>query len=199
MTPSPFATSRIAVTATLALLALAACNSAADSDAPPPPPADQVVAPAAPEPKLAIEGEGLRLFNAETGSARPIAFGTPKAQVIAALAFRGAPALGTNEECGAGPLGYANWPDGLGLLFDGDKFAGWSLDGRDEGADKLTTASGVGIGSTRAEVADSLAITVEESTLGTEFAADDLGGLFDGKGSDAKVTNLWAGVTCVFR
>lgn len=88
--------------------------------------------PAAPEqegatedcPALAVEAEGFRLFNKQSGSARAIAFGTPREDVLAMLAFRGKFETGTNGECGAGALDYASWPDGLGLLFQGDEFAG---------------------------------------------------------------------------
>lgn len=53
---------------------------------------------------LAVEGEGLRLFNRATGSARPLPFGTARTEVMTALAFRGAPGRAHLEECGAGPL-----------------------------------------------------------------------------------------------
>lgn len=148
-------------------------------------------------PVLAIEAEGLRLFNPDTGAARPISFGMAQADVITALAFRGPAGTGTMEECGAGPLQYANWPDGLGLHFQGDKFVGWTVDGRSDNA--LTTASGIGTGSTRAELEAAYSVEVSETTLGTEFSAGELFGILDGKSNTAKITNLWAGVSCNFR
>ncbi len=39
-------------------------------------------APAAAPATLALDGEGLRLFAADTGSARPVAFGTSMAQTL---------------------------------------------------------------------------------------------------------------------
>ena len=114
-----------------ALLLLAAC---APDTAPPPlaaQPEDSLVEdpvntaaapptaplPAAPTmaeaPALAIDGEGLRLFNPANGAARPLPFGTARALVLTALAGRGAPELGTQTECGAGPLNFATWPDAL--------------------------------------------------------------------------------------
>jgi hypothetical protein len=187
----------------LALLALAGCGSevpperpaevatATPDKAPDTAKADNKVAPA-----LAIEAEGLRLFNKETGAARPIAFGTPRDDVLAMLAFRGTPETGTNEECGAGPLDYANWPDGLGLHFQDGKFAGWKLDERSKGA--ITTASGIGVGSSRTDLGSAYAAEISKTTLGTEFAAGELFGLLDGKGKGAKITNMWGGVSCNF-
>lgn len=193
----------------LALLVLAGCSS----DAPPDKPADETVpaASAAPlpatapddaitetaAPVLAVEAEGLRLFNAKTGSARPVAFGTPRDQVLTSLAFRGPPGTGRNSECGAGPLDYANWPDGLGLYFQGGNFVGWMLDKRAKGG--ITTASGIGPGSSRADLESAYSATFSDTTLGTEFAAGELFGLLDGEGKNAKITNMWGGVSCNFR
>ncbi len=162
------------------------------------PPAANTTAPVPKEkPALAIEAEGLRLFDPATGRASPIPFGTPRAQTLAALAFRGAPEIGTNAECGAGPLGTADWPDGFGVHFQDDKFVGWKVAARANG--KVTTAAGIGPGSTRAELEDAYAAKIAESTLGTEFTASALSGILDGKGQDAKITDMWAGVSCVFR
>ncbi|MGI8611991.1 MAG: hypothetical protein ACR2KH_06965 [Sphingomicrobium sp.] len=125
-------------------------------------------------------------------------FGTARQAVLAALAFRGAPAgTGTLEECGAGPLDQASWNDGLTLYFQDSKFAGWALGGDSKGT--LATASGIGPGSTRAELESAYEAKVFESTLGTEFAAGDLFGILDGKGAGAKVTHLWAGTSCNMR
>ena len=148
-------------------------------------------------PALAVEAEGLRLFNKQSGSARPIAFGTPRDDVLAMLAFRGKPETGTNGECGAGPLEYANWPDGLGLFFQDDKFAGWNLNERSKGA--ITTASGIGPGSSRTDLEGAYAADISETTLGTEFAAGELFGLLDGEVPAAKITYMWGGVSCNFR
>ena len=153
--------------------------------------------PATAQPALAVEAEGLRLFDPATGSARPIPFGTARTQTLAALASRGTPETGTNSECGAGPLAYASWPDGLQLWFQDGAFAGWALDDRTAGA--IGTAAGIGPDSTRADLDSAYAATVDETTLGTEFAAGELFGLLDGAGQGAKITNMWAGVSCNFR
>jgi hypothetical protein len=148
-------------------------------------------------PALVVEAEGLRLFNKQSGSARAIAFGTSREDVLAMLAFRGEPETGTKGECGAGTLDYATWPDGLGLFFQDGKFAGWNVNERSKGA--ITTASGIGPGRSRADLEGAYAAEISESTLGTEFAAGELFGLLDGKGQAAKITYMWGGVSCNFR
>ncbi len=145
-------------------------------------------------PRLAVEGGALRLFNPVNGSARPIPFGTPRERVLAVLAFRGPPGTGRNADCG---VDYANWPDGLGLHFQGGKFVGWTLDGRAAGA--LGTAGSIGPGSTRRALDDTHVARHFTSTLGEEFVVGDFAGLLDGKGPDAKITNMWSGVSCAAR
>lgn len=158
-------------------------------------------APAAATPALAVEGEGLRLFARESGSARPIPFGTPRAEVERALAFRGDPAIGTQGECGAGPLAFAAWPDGLKLYFQSGKFTGWALDQRAAGptGPSLGTAAGIGPGATRAQLTDAVVARFEQTTLGLEFRSGEISGLLNGPGPQAKITDMWAGVNCVFR
>lgn len=159
--------------------------------------AEGVPAMAAP-PVLAVDAEGLRLFDAATGSARALAFGMPAEQVIAALApLSGAPERSENPECGGGPMEFAAWPDGVTLVLQDGAFRGWSLDERTKGA--VTTASGIGPGSSRRELEAAYRIEVEESSLGTEFMAGEMSGLLDGTGPDARVVALWAGLACVFR
>lgn len=155
--------------------------------------------PAAGEPTLAVEGDGLRWFLPPNGSARPLPFGTPKAQVLASLErVRGPAGKGTNQDCGAGPVGYASWPDGLSLVFQHDRFVGWGLDQRAAGA--LATANGVGPGTARRTLMDSFgSVDLEQTSLGTEFSAGGISGVFDGKGPSAKITDMWAGVSCVAR
>ena len=188
------------------LLFIAVALGACTPEAPVAPKADatpQAATPTPAPPALAAEAEGLRLFNPATGSSRPIPFGTAQAQTLAALAYRGAPETGTNGECGAGPLDYARWPDGLHLWFQEGVFLGWAIDDRTAAAIGTTgavgTAAGIAPGSTRADLDSAYAATVEETTLGTEFAAGELFGLLDGAGQGAKVTNMWAGVSCNFR
>lgn len=185
-----------------AALALAGCGGEAPPAAnvvaapepvnaavPPPPPANSSAPTESAQPALAIEGEGLRLFDPATGRASPIPFGTSRAQTLAALAFRRVPKTGTNSECGAGPLDTADWPDGFGLYFQDGKFAGWKAGDRSQGA--VATAAGIGPGSTRAALEDAYAAKVEETTLGTEFTAGALSGILDGAGPTARITDMW--------
>ncbi|MFN7026716.1 MAG: hypothetical protein ACK4QP_19815, partial [Pseudorhizobium sp.] len=78
------------------------------------------------EPTLTVDPEGLRWFLPPNGKALPLPFGSPKAAVLASLErVRGKAAQGTNADCGAGPVQVASWPDGLSLIFQDAKFAGW--------------------------------------------------------------------------
>jgi hypothetical protein len=153
--------------------------------------------PVAPEPvpaPLVLEGAGLRIPGASPP--RTVEFDTPEAATIEALARalgRGPDDRGSNEECGGGSMKYAAWTDDLTLWFLDGRFAGWDSKGR------LKTAGGIGIGSSRAELAQLPGIEVEQSTLGTEFRAGGLSGILDSKSANARVTDLWGGATCVFR
>lgn len=188
----------------IAAAALAACSQS-PADAPAPesaaptaaPPAVSGAASSAPSPALAVEAEGLRLFDPASGAARPIPFGTARAQMMTALAARGAAETGTNGECGEGPLDFATWADGLTLWFQDGVLAGWALNGAAEGA--ASTAAGIAPGSSRAELESAYAVTVEQTSLGTEFAAGELFGIIEGDGPEARVSAMWAGVSCNFR
>ena len=111
-----------------------------------------------------------------------------------------------NSECGAGPLKMATWDNGLTLLFqekskDTWSFVGWAANPAKNPELKLNTMAGIGIGSTRKEIKSAYVIKENKSTLGYEFAtkSDDIFGIFDGAGDNAKITNLWSGVSCNFR
>lgn len=166
---------------------------------------------AAHPPVVSLDGEGLRLVDPDSGATRPLGFGVPLDQLkLVTEKLKGPAEAGRAEECGAGPLAYLSWDDGLTLYALDGLFAGWALDetapgtpqpkGKDgKPAPKLTTISGIGIGSTRAQLLDVYDAKVEQTTLGTEFNAAGLSGILDGTGPKAKVTNLWSGVNCVFR
>jgi len=149
-------------------------------------------------PEIVVEAEGLRLVDEASGASRPLPFGMPQDQLLAILeAFRGPADGGTNEECSAGPVDYAVWADGLTLNFQEAIFVGWALDERAEGAH--ATMSGIGPGSTRDELDSAYEVEVEQTTLGTEFSAGGMAGVLDGDEPDARITSMWAGVSCVFR
>lgn len=184
-----------------AVAALTACNRAEQpAAAEPSAPAVEAAAPAeTPAPAqagLAIEGEGLRIFDA-SGAARAIPFGTPQATALAAVAASvggAAPEVTTNEECGAGPIQFAQFSNSVQLLFQGGTFQGWFL--REPG---LTTVNGIGVGSTRAALNEAFTVEmVPDSTLGFEFTAGELGGFLTADGAAGTVESLYAGLTCFF-
>lgn len=148
---------------------------------------------------LAVEGEGLRLFDRQTSAASPIAFGRPAASVLATLErLRGPAGKGTNQDCGAGPVQYANWADGLSLVFQRDRFVGWGLNRRAAGA--IGTSSSIGPGSTRAQLDDAYGdVRFSRSSIGQEFSVAGISGLIEGASGDAKITDMWAGISCVAR
>lgn len=185
------------------LLALAACGAEpqpqAEKAAPAPAETPAPASPATPSLALAVEGEGLRLFNSQTGAASPIPFGADQTQTITAIErLRGQASKGENPECGAGPVQFASWGDGLSLTFQDGRFAGWGLGL--PAAGKLSTASGIGPGSTRQEMEAVYAdVTVMPSSLGQEFRAGGFFGVLEGAAPAAKVTAMWAGVACIAR
>ena len=185
----------------LTVFAMVACGGSEEPPAAPPPSSvrpysaaesgidSSVVA-------ISIEGEGLRLFVIATGAARPLPFGTDSASVFTAIqrGTRAEPVeSGDGGDC---PGSFARWSNGLTLRFDDGKFVGWSL--RD-GDNSVTTPTGIGIGSTRANVDSAVVIAVRGTSLGTEFTAGELAGLLDGTAPTSKVIHLSAGETCVAR
>ncbi len=149
---------------------------------------------------IALDGEGLRIVNSETGSTRVLPFGTARAATQAAIVrILGSPdGDSSNAECGAGPMDFQDFGDFTANFQDG-LFVGWSLRGGEKRA-ALTTMSGIGIGTTRSEMAKSGAFEIyEDSTIGTEFQTAGFSGLLDSDAPDAKITDLWAGTNCIFR
>ncbi len=170
----------------------AAADNAAGNDAV----ADEADAAAAPAVNLAPDGLSL---VSDSGSARHVTFGMARdAAVTAITTALGKPAkTGHNDDCGQGPMDSVAFKDGLSLAFQDGKFVGWDLDGRDKPA--YTTAAGIGIGSTLKALRAAMTVTLEESSLGHEFAAGDLGGLLGGTTPDSRIEYLWAGSVCQFR
>jgi len=151
-------------------------------------------------PALNIAPDGISLIDVNSGSARHITFGRPRDEAVdAARAALGAPE-GEAEmaECGAGPMTMVEFEGGLTFNIMDGNFVGWSLDGVQQGS--ITTTSGIGLGSTRAQLENAYAVEmVEESTLGHEFTAGAMSGLLTSPEPDGKITDLWAGTSCVFR
>lgn len=162
--------------------------------------ADKEVASNDEVPRLVIDPDGLRWFLQPGGASRALPFGMARADVLASIErVRGAAAKGINADCGAGPATFAGWPDGLSLLFQDGRFVGWGLDNRAKGG--VATGDGLGIGSTRAALDEAIGppLQIRETTLGTEFTAGGYHGLLADAGPGAKITDMWAGVSCVAR
>ena len=174
-------------------------NAAVADNAAAPDPSPTPTADAEPQVLLNLTGGALSFVDPNSGRARELAFETERAVIERAVeAALGAPAeRGSNGECGEGAMDFARMPGGLLVWFQQGKFAGWFLDGRD-GA-KLTTASGIGIGSTRKALLDVYDAEISESSLGQEFTAGELSGLLSGAEPGAKVTAIWSGQVCNFR
>lgn len=104
-----------------------------------------------------------------------------------------------SSECGAGPMEFANWENAV-LNFQNGEFVGWSLQAA---SDKpfIGTPGGLTIGSPRSELDAALPkpLTVEQTSLGTEFNAGGFSGLLSDATPAAKVTALWAGTNCAMR
>jgi hypothetical protein len=156
---------------------------------------------------LALSENAIKIFNPNNGSTREITFGMPFEQVVTAVkkVLSSSPNVSINSECGAGSLKFATFDNGLSLLFqenDGEwLFVGWAATQIRKPMSKLSIMAGIGIGSTRKEVESDYLITVSETSLGDEFSTkgNNLFGIFDGPSQDAKITNLWSGISCNFR
>jgi hypothetical protein len=60
--------------------------------------------------------------------------------------------------------------------------------------------AGIGIGSRLEEIQSAYEIEVRKTSLGYEFStAAGMYGILDGAGKNAKIINLWSGVSCNFR
>lgn len=105
---------------------------------------------------------------------------------------------GRMEECGAGPLDFTTYPNGVVLYFDYGVFAGWAMGQRAE-ARAVPGDLAIGITTrTLREVFGDIAIT--KTSLGSEFmAGTDLYGVLSGPAEDDQLLSLWSGVSCVFR
>jgi hypothetical protein len=177
-------------------LALAACGTSDKHPHSPP------LAPrAAPTdtPALAFDGRGLVIGANRT----VLPFGAPQEQVEAAVGriFDGrVKAKNTrSDECGAGPMDSAQFL-GLTLNFQDGRFVGIFV----QEPPGLARLGPLTVGMSRSE-AERLAhiVMIPDSTLGQEFAYPDTdgmaGGFFDGTGPGAKISGLYAGITCFFR
>jgi hypothetical protein len=155
---------------------------------------------------LAVSGEGLVVIDADTGSTTMIPFGRDRPSVMATvtmvLGYSPTESAG-NPECGNGQATVGVWPDVVSLDFDqDDAFISWVL----RPDSMVTDLAGNGLGTTRQQLESTVVISVEETSLGTEFSTGDttgdtngLSGLLSGPEVDDVITDLWAGAVCAFR
>ena len=158
---------------------------------------------------LSLTSDALQLVNSLTGSTREISFGKPldeTVETINKVLQIKVSSIGINTECGAGPLKMAVWKNGLNLIFKEQQsnkewqFAGWYLGKAAGNLQRLTTMAGIGIGSSRQEMESAYTIKVNKTSIGYEFSTSSgLYGIFDGPGKNAKITDMWSGLTCIFR
>ena len=155
-------------------------------------------------PALALAPDGVSIVL-DNGSTRHANFGMARDVVVPMVsAALGKPTdTGQNTECGQGPMEMVDFKGGLSMQFQDGKFVGWDLDGRGANENQgggFTTMNGIGIGSTLKDLRGAFgSVTVENSSLGDEFAAGELGGLLTSLKPDATITHIWAGSTCQFR
>lgn len=169
------------------------------------PASDKPDSAAAAEVMIALDGEGLRLVTSGTGSTRLLAFGTDQAITETAIAEQLGAVQGrsSNEECGAGSMEFIDFGN-FTANFQDALFVGWFLREGDNNP-ALTTMSGIGIGTTRSEMAESVTFEIyDDSTIGTEFhtsggESGGFSGLLESDAADARITDLWAGTNCIFR
>jgi len=144
-----------------------------------------------------LRGEGL------TAGSEAFYFAAGQKEVEAALAKALGAMLrtGQNNECGAGPVTFTDFPGGLTTHFQQGRLVGWNWhlaqDGDTPASGTVKLAGEVQVGSARAvaEAAPGFAL-VEGSTLGEEFA---LGSNIGGFIAADKVEMLYAGTQCFFR
>ena len=149
---------------------------------------------------LALDSEGLRAVEGESGRTSLLAFGSPVDQAIDGLnrIFGARPTQdGTNRECGAGPTRIVQWANGFSVLAQDGRFAGWETDQPGQ-----TTMNGIGVGSTRAQLDEAFHPRVEQDTIGLGFGIGEgenaMGGYLSGDGPTGRVTSIYAGLTCHF-
>jgi hypothetical protein len=151
--------------------------------------ADSRAAPGGPAVVLAPDG-------LEVGGSK-LAFGQPQPRVLSAAgaALGAAKNEGRQEECPAGPLHQTTF-DGVQLVFQDSAFVGWAA----QSGSPLRTSAGIGPGSTQAQIKAAYpAATVDETSLGTEFIAGDLYGVFADSTASAPLEIMFAGINCIFR
>ena len=153
-----------------------------------------------PEFMMALADRGLQTVDVQTGSTVEILFEVDRNIAVSTVSM----ALGEptetvdTSECPAGPLKITTWSNGFSLNTLDETFVGWSVR-PNPASENLTTIAGVGIGSSRKNLQDAYDVEIFESSLGTEFNVGQMSGILSSDQPDGEITNLWAGLNCIFR
>nr|WP_137678174.1 hypothetical protein [Parerythrobacter lutipelagi] len=155
---------------------------------------------AVPDEASAIEVSGQGIGWNGSGASMLISFGATQSEIEELLVadLQNRPATASNEECGAGPMQFSTFDNGLVLNFQDGEFVGWFLDGESPVKTDKGVRTGDPIGSfASAHGAEEMA----ESTLGIEYysSAEGIGALAGENPEDARVEALYAGTQCFFR
>lgn len=145
-----------------------------------------------------INAEGLATGQRGLHHSNAVAFGQPQREVLMRLrSILGAPTnSGRNPECPSGPVDFVQYRD-LQLNFEHGRFAGYLVDGRNP---PIETYQGLSVGDRRSDIDGDADVTEQEGgMLGTELSVNGVGVLLDGPGAEARITTLFAGVTCFAR
>jgi len=165
------------------VLALLAAPALADSYSP------------APGDLVTIGQGGLGLSSADATATAALPFGTGFHDSLRTLTT----IMGHDfsvylpEECPAGPVVVASFPNQIDLIYQQDQLAGWML----RPGSTMATQSGIGLGTPLAGLGSFATLEVMESTLGWEFQAGQISGLLSER--EGIVEHLWSGTVCVFR
>jgi hypothetical protein len=154
--------------------------------------------PAGEPPAIVLQSDGLGVLT-RGAAMRQIPFAASQATAVktAVATALGPVTVAQLPECGQGRRS-AVTRAGFSALLDGTRFVGWS----DQGAPgrRLSTAMGVGVGTTLASLRTSLGtVRVTTGSLGAEWSAAGYTGTLDGTQPSSKVTLIAAGETCFFR
>jgi hypothetical protein len=153
---------------------------------------------AAGRPTVVLEGGGLG-FLVSSASIRHLEFASTDLATIrtALVNALGTPAGESDQECGSGPVHTIRW-SALSAYVSGGTFSGWFVP--EQSKAKLTTADGIGLGTTLATLKKAHPdVKVEQTSLGTEWSTGELGGTLSSSASTGKVTALFSGDACIAR
>jgi hypothetical protein len=139
-------------------------------------------------PILTLDGNGM----VEGTTRLRVDFGRTSASSVAAFSRvlgENPVEISQNPECGAGPMSFARFEDGLTLNFLNGNFVGWTTTDP-----AIPVVDGFRPGQPRTQMAEA---SFQVTTLGTEFSRTDIYGVMDD--TTDTIDTIWAGTTCFFR